>query len=181
MTKRKTTPYLKHGPSPMQFDQAIADHLCERIVTSTDSLRTICEDEGMPSVSLILKWLSLYPSFEAQYAKSKEQQIEALVSETLDIADDGRNDYMERLNFDGSQPGWHLNGEALARSRLRIDTRKWLAGKLKPKKYGEKIEVDQKVSASDPLMSLLTRIAENGQRLVPGIAAPETEDDKDGE
>ncbi len=38
--------------------------------------------------------------------------------------------------------GYKLNGEHVQRSRLRIDTRKWLAGKLKPKKYGDRINLD---------------------------------------
>lgn len=149
----------------MEFDQAIADQICERIATSTRSLRTICADEEMPSVATILKWLSLYPSFTAQYATAKELQIEALMDETLDIADDGTNDYMQRQNYDGAEIGWHVNGEAMARSRLRIDTRKWMAAHLKPKKYGDAIKVDQNITAAPDLMSLLDRVATSGGRL----------------
>jgi hypothetical protein len=47
---------------------------------------------------------------------------------------------MERLDDDGKPIGWQLNGEHLQRSRLRVDTRKWIASKLKPKKYGDKVE-----------------------------------------
>jgi hypothetical protein len=59
--------------------------------------------------------------------------------EVLDIADDGTNDYVERLGKDGEPAGYQINGEAIQRSRLRVDTRKWLMAKFKPKKYGEKI------------------------------------------
>jgi len=57
----------------------------------------------------------------------------------LDIADDGRNDWMERHGKEDA--GWQANGENIQRSRVRIDTRKWLASKLKPKKYGDKVDL----------------------------------------
>ena len=58
----------------------------------------------------------------------------------LDIADDACNDWMERLGEDGQPIGYQLNGDHIQRSRLRIETRKWLATKLQPKKYGDRQE-----------------------------------------
>ena len=43
---------------------------------------------------------------------------------------------MERHGKDDK--GYQENGEHISRSRLRIDARKWMAGKLRPKKYGER-------------------------------------------
>ena len=60
-----------------------------------------------------------------------------------DIADDGSNDYMEKLDKDGEVIGYSINGENIQRSRLRVDSRKWLASKLLPKKYGDKLDVNQ--------------------------------------
>ena len=54
----------------------------------------------------------------------------------LEIADDGRNDWIVRLRKDGSTETV-VDNEAVQRSRLRIDTRKWLLSKLSPKKYGD--------------------------------------------
>ncbi len=45
--------------------------------------------------------------------------------------------------------GWQVNGEHIQRSRLRIDARKWMASKLAPKKYGEKLELDVRHSVAD--------------------------------
>jgi hypothetical protein len=53
----------------------------------------------------------------------------------LEIADDGRNDTYEDEN--GHQ---HVNTDHIQRSRLRIDARKWLASKMAPKKYGDRVE-----------------------------------------
>jgi hypothetical protein len=39
----------------------------------------------------------------------------------------------------GDDTGWLVNGENLQRSRLRVDTRKWLLSKALPKIYGDKL------------------------------------------
>lgn len=78
--------------------------------------------------------------FRDQYASAREAQADALVEECLEIADDGSNDWMTREGKD-KEPAWALNGEHVNRSRLRVDTRKWWAARLAPKKYGDKQEV----------------------------------------
>ena len=59
-----------------------------------------------------------------------------MFEEILDIADDGSNDYME------TKGGYKINSESIARSRLRIDARKWIMSKMQPKKYGDKLELE---------------------------------------
>lgn len=61
-----------------------------------------------------------------------------MADEILEIADDGRNDWMEKHDKDGVMMGWRENGEAMRRSQLRIESRKWLAAKLLPKRWGDK-------------------------------------------
>lgn len=123
------------GRKPMLYDPAVGDRICELLMEPL-SLRKICERDDMPSKATVLKWLGSNPEFAAQYARAREMQADALFDETLDIADDATNDWMKRN--DPKNPGWVENGEALQRSRLRIDARKWMAGKLRPKKYGDK-------------------------------------------
>lgn len=119
-----------------------ANAICERIADG-ESLRTICEDEAMPSKSTVFEWLAddRYEAFRTKYARAREAQADALFDEMLDIADDGRNDWMEKKNADGDVTGWQENGEALRRSDMRIKTRQWMASKLQPKKYGDKLDV----------------------------------------
>lgn len=62
-----------------------------------------------------------------------------MADEVMDISDDGANDWMQRNDPDN--PGYVVNGEHQARSRLRVDTRKWYLSKLAPKRYGDKIEL----------------------------------------
>ena len=61
-----------------------------------------------------------------------------IFEEMIDIADNATNDWMERQGEKSS--GWVLNGDHVQRSRLMIDTRKWMLAKMQPKKYGEKID-----------------------------------------
>lgn len=118
-----------------QFSDELFDRICERIAGG-ESLLAICRDEDMPAQSTVFKWLSLRPDVAEKYARAREAQADALFNEILDIADDARNDWMER-NGENSA-GYELNGEHIQRSKLRIDARKWMAGKLRPKVYGEK-------------------------------------------
>lgn len=101
----------------------------------------------MPAQSTIFRWLAdeRYAAFREQYARAREAQADALFDEMLDIADDGTNDWMERKRADGSTEEV-INAEHIQRSKLRIDARKWMAGKLRPKVYGEKIDVDLTVT-----------------------------------
>lgn len=124
--------------------EEIAAHkatICDRI-SNGESLRAICASEGMPAASTVFLWLNDDSTFSEQYARAREAQADALFDEILEIADDGSNDWMERKNADGENIGWRENGEAMRRSQLRVDARKWMAGKLKPKKYGDKIDLN---------------------------------------
>lgn len=105
-------------------------------------MRTVCSDEKMPAMTTIFRWLREKEDFQQQYARAKQEAADALSEEMLDIADDGTNDWMKRFGGEGEAMGYQFNGEHVQRSKLRIDTRKWLASKLKPKRYGDKQEVE---------------------------------------
>lgn len=120
---------------PSVFTAEIADIICERIADG-ESLRTICDDDAMPGKSTVFRWLAANEPFRDQYTRAREAQADALFDDVLDIADDARNDWMVRRGEEDA--GWVANGEHIQRSKLRIDARKWMAGKLRPKVYGEK-------------------------------------------
>jgi hypothetical protein len=114
-----------------EYKQETADAICERIA-SGESLRSICRDDDMPVLSTVFKWLSQQQLFADQYTRAREEQAEALADEIIDIADESYNDYDVKEN--GSLV---VNNEAIQRSKLRVEARKWVASKLKPKKYGD--------------------------------------------
>jgi hypothetical protein len=121
---------------PSAYTEEVADTICERLALG-ESLRSICLDEAMPSQSMVFRWLAGDDGFRERYARARETQADALFDEILDIADSASNDWMARNDKDNE--GWLVNGEAIQRSRLRIDARKWMAGKMAPKKYADKM------------------------------------------
>lgn len=135
---------------PSEFTAEKADAICERLIEG-ESLRTICATDDMPAASTVCRWLATNEEFRKQYACAREAQADTLADESLDIADDGTNDWMERQGKDGETGRLEYNGDAVQRSRLRIDTRKWLASKLAPKKYGEKIQAEIGSPGGGPL------------------------------
>lgn len=149
----------------MPFDQDVADQICERIASEAISLRAICQADDMPSMTTVFKWLRETDTFAQQYAIAREAQADLLFDETLEIADDSANDWEERKHFAGADESPQVNGEAIARAKLRIDTRKWIAAHLRPKKYGEKLDLNQTVAVAPDLASLMERVATGGKRL----------------
>lgn len=123
---------------PSDYTAEMADTICERLAGG-ESLRSICAEEGMPSQSMVFRWLGQNEAFREQYAHAREAQADALFDDILEISDDGRNDWMARLGE--KDAGWAVNGEHIQRSRLRVDARKWMASKLAPKKYGDKLAI----------------------------------------
>ena len=126
---------------PTTFTKKMGASICARIAEG-ESVRTIVKDVKMPSSSSIFRWLldEDKKEFWEQYEKARNIQAELMFEELLDIADDGSNDWMERENKDGTT--WEsLNAEAIGRSRLRVDTRKWYLSKVLPKKFGDKLDM----------------------------------------
>lgn len=134
------------GGRPTNYTPKLVSRVCERIAAG-DSLRTICKDDDMPGLATIFLWLGKHPKFVEQYTIAKQQQMDAFSEEILDIADNSTNDWMAAN--DPENPGYKMNGEAINRARLRVDTRKWLMSKLVPKKYGDKQEIHHTMSLED--------------------------------
>ncbi|TPJ76872.1 hypothetical protein FJ422_29635 [Mesorhizobium sp. B2-6-3] len=125
---------------PSEYTEETAGRICAEIASGR-SLRSICQDEDMPAASTVFLWLSKFPSFSEQYTRAREAQAEAMAEDILAIADDGTSDYTKKANADGTT-GDVLNSEHIQRSRLRVDSRKWLMAKMSPKKYGEKLDLN---------------------------------------
>lgn len=128
---------------PSTYSLEVADAICERLVLG-ESLRAICRDDDMPSISSVFKWLRENSEFSNQYARAKEEQADTLADEIVEIADE--KEY-EKVEFEGVALAVKFDSTAVARNRLRVDARKWAASKLKPKKYGDK--VSQEISGPD--------------------------------
>lgn len=106
---------------PSDYSQETADEICDWI-ESGQSLRAFCRQEGKPSFTSVKRWLREHETFRAQYAQARDDQADALADDLLTIADDAEIPADQK--------------------RIMVDTRKWIASKLKPRKYGDKIDHD---------------------------------------
>ena len=133
---------------PALYTPELAAEVCRRI-SEGESLRGVCRDESMPCTATVLKWARDIPEFAEQYAKAREALLEHWAEEITEIADDGSNDWMERHEKDNV--GYAANGEHINRSRLRVDTRKWLLSKLAAKKYGDRVSAELSGPGGGPI------------------------------
>ena len=136
MTKQKPAPKKRKRGRPSRYTPELAAKLCERLAEG-ETLRSVCRDDAMPGKTTVLRWLSdkKNADFRDQYAHARELQADSLFDEALEIADDVSRDWS--TDKDGKKV---LDHEHVQRSRLRVDTRKWAAGKLAPKRYGDKMQ-----------------------------------------
>jgi len=121
---------------PSTYTPELADLICEQIADG-NSLRSICADEDMPSKTTVFRWLAADTAFRDHYARAREAQADSLADDILDIADESAHDTY--IDENGNE---RTNTEVVARSRLRVDARKWIAAKLKPKVYGDKVSAE---------------------------------------
>lgn len=161
-TKSKRPVKRKRG-RPTRYTNQLADEICAQLAEGL-SLRKVCDKPDMPNRSTVFRWLRNQEDFRDQYGYAKVESADALFEEVLDIADNGTNDWMEKLDKDGSCIGWQVNGENIQRSRLRVDARKWMMSKLKPKKYGERQQHDVAMphSIEDFVLGKMAKRVANG-------------------
>ncbi len=123
--QKKPVPKRPKKGRPSLYTEALAAKICRRLAEG-ESLRTICADRAMPGLSTVMGWLfdDKHEGFPEQYARAREAQAELRADEITDIAD-------------GVE---HGASEAVQAARLRVDARKWIAAKLLPKRYGDKLQ-----------------------------------------
>lgn len=120
---------------PSEYSEELTHDICVRIAQG-ESLNKICKGENMPAMSTVYRWLDAHELFRNKYVRAREDQADTLADEMLDIADE---DPALAIARDGDDDVIKVDGAAVAHQRLRIDTRKWIASKLKPKKYGDRV------------------------------------------
>jgi len=135
--KAKPKPGARRGPGrPTRYTPKVAADICTRLAEG-ESLRAICRDGAMPGLRTVLGWLfdGEHQEFSHQYASAREAQAEVWADEIVSIADEATGD--STTDKDGKEI---VNHEHIQRSRLRVDARKWIASKLLPKRYGDKLQ-----------------------------------------
>ena len=131
MVARKSAPKKAVAPKELtaskKLDAVGIDVICER-VADAEFYDVIAKSYGVARGSL-MAWLARQPD---AYAHAREARADKLAEDILEIADDSSHDVI--VDEGGNVK---INGEFVQRSRLRVDSRKWLASKMFPKKDGD--------------------------------------------
>lgn len=129
---------------PTKYSKALSTRICARLAIG-HSMRKISQDDKYPSMETMFRWLRIYPEFRDQYEIAKQESADSYADEIVDIADE---EALSDLIIDGipvldpetDKPYRIVTSTGVQHARLRVDARKWVASKLKPKKYGDKVE-----------------------------------------
>lgn len=117
------------------FTQAIADGVLELLATGK-SLRKSAAEAGT-SEGTVYRWLELNPQFAEEYARVRACAYRMLADEIIEISDEAEVE----AKYQGDDVKLDLSATAVARNRLRVDSRKWMLSKMLPKVYGDKLEL----------------------------------------
>lgn len=136
---------------PSLYTEALAETICDRL-SCGESLRKICRDPGMPDHVTVIRWLGKNEAFAIRYARAREIQAHVWVDEMYELA--------------SSEPERQMNGAldsaSVTHIRNRVATMQWLAMKLNPKKYGDKVDVNHGNQPENPLTVLLKQVSGTG-------------------
>ena len=128
---------------PSSYTDQMANIICIRLAEG-ESLNKICKDENMPDKATVFRWLAVSAEFCDKYARARELQAETQFDELIDIVDQppelsyvtDKDGALIEVKFDSSYVAW---------MKLRVDTRKWTAARMAPRKYGEYKQPEEKV------------------------------------
>lgn len=140
----KLFPNRKKMGAPTKRTAEIIENICTGIAMGK-SARSMCESVGI-SQKTLWNWLAEDGDFLQQYIRAKEFCADVLFDEIIEIADTRDDD--RYIDENGREV---TNHEAVNRSRLRVDARKWCAGKLAPKKYGDKVIAEHQGNPDQPI------------------------------
>ena len=147
---------------PSTYSEEIANAICLRLAEGA-SLRSICEADDMPAASTVHLWVvEDREGFSEQYVRARQAQALRWADEILDIADDGRNDTYE------TDKGESVNYDVISRSRLRVDTRKWMLSKMLPKVFGDKAQIEHSGPEGGPVEIAVTRKVVDAKNRIAG-------------
>ena len=110
---------------PSEYTDDEADTICSWVMEG-GSLRAYCRQTGRASKT-VYQWMRENASFSARYIRACEDRADSLTDDMLEIGDDA---------------GLNPTIEGVAAAKLRVETRKWIASKLRPQKWGDKQVVE---------------------------------------
>lgn len=114
--------------------------------------RALFDNDDLPSPSTFYDWLENSEDFSNRYARALECREKLIFDEMLEIADArGKDTFIDPRT--GKE---QIDKKIVERDRLRLDARKWVLGRMRPLKYGDRMITDSKVEVNDKRVDLST-------------------------
>lgn len=123
---------MDKGGRPTKYNGKVADKICAEIAIGR-SLRSICEDDGMPDLTTVYEWLRVQSGFSQQYAIATDERTETQQEMLIEMGDKAI-EHAEEADPKAA-------GAVVSAYKLKADNLKWSMSKMKPKKYGDKLDL----------------------------------------
>jgi hypothetical protein len=151
MTEPEIIPPEAKPKRPAEFTDEIFQEVCDRMAGG-QGLRKICDDPNMPSRQTFLRWIEKDTGRQTRYQAAREALMDWYAEEILEIAWDSSKD---TIPGDGKKPP-RCDNEWVNRSRLKVDTLKFLMAKLHPRRYGDKLPetVEEKTGVAELMKAI---------------------------
>lgn len=141
---------------PSIFTPELASAILQRVADG-ESVRSICRDDAMPHLSTFFRWITEKPDFREQYDAATDVRAETIFEEALEIADTVlMGEKVKTIGEGENQKVETQTGDMVERAKLKVDTRKWFLSKLKPKRYGDKIQQEVTGANGGPVNITIT-------------------------
>ncbi|HFE1795603.1 TPA: hypothetical protein ACJHGQ_003121 [Yersinia enterocolitica] len=119
------------GGRPSDYTPELAERICNLLMEG-ESLRAICKRDDVPHIATVLAWLHRHEEFHEQYVRAREIQAEVMAEDIIMYADSAAKE-----------------ASAVAKARLQVDARKWYASKVATRRYGDRVQHDQRITITD--------------------------------
>jgi hypothetical protein len=118
---------------PTKYSDKLAETFIDNYLLEGGTLEKACDSVGISFVTF-WRWTESNPEFSNMYARARKLKASKMFEEIVKISDD-----LTRDKFVDERGDERPDHAAIARARLRVDTRKWIMSKVLPKLYGDDI------------------------------------------
>lgn len=135
---------IKPTGRPSSYTEETGKRICEFLINGNAITPEKLQEEGLPSVTTIFRWLMKHEGFRKDYAHAREIQAHIYADQTITIADTATD---------------------AAIARVQIDARKWHASHTNPKVWGDtqRVDINQQITVADAHASVLMRLADQAR------------------
>lgn len=129
---------------PSSYTPETGKRICEFLIAGNPITPEKLQEEQLPSVTTIFRWLMKHEDFRKDYAHAREMQAHVYADQTISIAD---------------------TCDDAAKARVQIDARKWHAAHTNPKVWGDtqRVDINQQITVADAHASVLMRLADQAK------------------